>query len=71
MEFEGISIDVPALIDYSKELDETLIRLDAEIKTAAGEAFNIDSPKQLGEVLFEKLKISSKAKKTKTRFNYF
>jgi DNA polymerase-1 len=47
-------------------LDETLIRLDAEIKTAAGEAFNIDSPKQLGEVLFEKLKISSKAKKTKT-----
>ena len=66
MEFEGISIDVPVLIDYSKELDETLIRLDAEIKTAAGEAFNIDSPKQLGEVLFEKLKISSKAKKTKT-----
>ncbi len=66
MEFEGISIDVPALIDYSKELDETLIRLDAEIKDAAGESFNIDSPKQLGEVLFEKLKISSKAKKTKT-----
>ncbi|MEY4658697.1 MAG: polymerase, partial [Bacteroidota bacterium] len=66
MEFEGISIDVPALIDYSKELDETIIRLDAEIKEAAGEDFNIDSPKQLGEVLFEKLKISSKAKKTKT-----
>ena len=66
MEFEGISIDVPALIDYSKELDLTLIRLDEEIKTAAGEDFNIDSPKQLGEVLFEKLKISSKAKKTKT-----
>jgi DNA polymerase-1 len=66
MEFEGISIDVPALIDYSKELDNTLIRLDQEIKAAAGEDFNIDSPKQLGEVLFEKLKISSKAKKTKT-----
>ena len=66
MEFEGISIDVPALIDYSKELDHTLIRLDEEIKAAAGEDFNIDSPKQLGEVLFEKLKISSKAKKTKT-----
>jgi len=66
MEFEGISIDVPALVDYSKELDKTLIRLDAEIKAAAGEDFNIDSPKQLGEVLFEKLKISSKAKKTKT-----
>jgi DNA polymerase-1 len=66
MEFEGISIDVPALVDYSKELDKTLIRLDAEIKDAAGENFNIDSPKQLGEILFEKLKISSKAKKTKT-----
>ncbi len=66
MEFEGISIDVPALIDYSKELDNTLIRLDQEIKAAAGEDFNIDSPKQLGEVLFEKLNISSKAKKTKT-----
>jgi DNA polymerase-1 len=66
MEFEGISIDVPALVDYSKELDKTLVRLDAEIKAAAGEDFNIDSPKQLGEVLFEKLKISSKAKKTKT-----
>ena len=66
MEFEGISIDVPALVDYSKELDQTLIRLDSEIKTAAGEDFNIDSPKQLGEILFEKLKISSKAKKTKT-----
>jgi len=66
MEFEGISIDVTALVDYSKELDKTLIRLDAEIKAAAGEDFNIDSPKQLGEILFEKLKISSKAKKTKT-----
>ena len=66
MEYEGISIDVPALIDYSKELDQTLIRLDSEIKAAAGEDFNIDSPKQLGEILFEKLKISSKAKKTKT-----
>ena len=66
MEFEGISIDVPALIDYSKDLDHTLIRLDEEIKSAAGEDFNIDSPKQLGEILFEKLKISSKAKKTKT-----
>ena len=66
MEFEGISIDVPALIDYSKDLDHTLIRLDEEIKSAAGEDFNIDSLKQLGEILFETLKISSKAKKTKT-----
>ena len=66
MEFEGISIDVPALNSYSKELDLILIELEKEIKNDAGLDFNIDSPKQLGEVLFEHLKISAKAKKTKT-----
>ncbi|MCX6190968.1 MAG: DNA polymerase I [Flavobacteriia bacterium] len=66
MEFEGITIDVPALNSYSKELDLILIELEKEIKNDAGLDFNIDSPKQLGEVLFEHLKISSKAKKTKT-----
>jgi DNA polymerase-1 len=66
MEFEGISIDVPALKDYSHELDLILIQLEKEIKIDAGLDFNLDSPKQLGEVLFEHLKISSKAKKTKT-----
>lgn len=66
MEGEGIAIDVKALQDYSKELEITLLRLDSEIKTLAGVDFNVDSPKQLGEVLFDHLKISSKAKKTKT-----
>ena len=66
MEQEGISIDVPALEEYSKELDVTLIQLEKSIKELAGMAFNLDSPKQLGEVLFEHLKISAKAKKTKT-----
>ena len=66
MEQEGISIDVPAMEEYSKELDETLIKLDEQIKDLAGVSFNIDSPKQLGEVLFDHLKISNKAKKTKT-----
>ncbi len=66
MEFEGIAIDVPALNSYSKELDLILIELEKEIKNDAGLDFNLDSPKQLGEVLFEHLKISSKAKKTKT-----
>jgi DNA polymerase-1 len=66
MEEEGIAIDVKALQDYSKELESTLLRLDSEIKTLAGVDFNVDSPKQLGEVLFDHLKISSKAKKTKT-----
>ena len=66
IEQEGIAIDTAALTAFSKELDERLIELDQQIKELAGEAFNIDSPKQLGEILFEKLKISSKAKKTKT-----
>jgi DNA polymerase-1 len=66
MEEEGIAIDVKALQDYSKELESTLLRLDGEIKSLAGVIFNVDSPKQLGEVLFDHLKISNKAKKTKT-----
>ena len=66
MEKEGIKIDVVALNNFSKELDELLIDLSAKIIELAGENFNIDSPKQLGEVLFEKMKIIEKAKKTKT-----
>ena len=66
MEEEGITIDSKALAEYSKELDSTLIDLDSQIKALAGMEFNTDSPKQMGEVLFEKLKISAKAKKTKT-----
>jgi len=66
IEQEGIAIDTEALSSFSQELDARLIELDQQIKDLAGEAFNIDSPKQLGEILFDKLKISSKAKKTKT-----
>jgi DNA polymerase-1 len=66
MEHEGIAIDVKALEDYSKDLEKTLINLEKDIKEKAGMDFNIDSPKQLGDILFEVLKISSKAKKTKT-----
>ncbi|MFY7669283.1 MAG: DNA polymerase I [Crocinitomicaceae bacterium] len=66
MEQEGIAIDVKALEDYSKDLESTLIDLEKDIKEKAGMDFNIDSPKQLGDILFEVLKISSKAKKTKT-----
>ncbi len=66
MEEEGITIDSKALAEYSKELESTLIDLDYQIKELAGMEFNTDSPKQMGEVLFEKLKISAKAKKTKT-----
>jgi DNA polymerase-1 len=66
MEREGIAIDSDGLRTYSKELEAALVELDVRIKEAAGMDFNIDSPRQLGEVLFDHLKISSKAKKTKT-----
>jgi DNA polymerase-1 len=66
MEQEGIAIDVKGLKEYSSELEKTLVDLDARIKEEAGVTFNIDSPKQLGEVLFDHLKIDPKAKKTKT-----
>lgn len=66
MEQEGIAIDVESLKDYSKELEKTLLQLEKDIKSAAGIDLNVDSPKQLGEVLFDHLKIDPKAKKTKT-----
>ena len=66
MEKEGIAIDKQALLDYSKELEIRLLELDEGIKTLAGVHFNIDSPRQLGDVLFDHLKIDPKAKKTKT-----
>jgi DNA polymerase-1 len=66
MEEEGIAIDVKALIAFSKQMETTLIELEKNIKELAGIDFNVDSPKQLGDVLFDVLKISAKAKKTKT-----
>ena len=66
MEFEGIAIDVEGLHKYSEELDGLLITLEREIKELAGMDFNVDSPKQLGDVLFAHLQISKKPKKTKT-----
>jgi DNA polymerase-1 len=66
MEKEGIAIDVEGLSHFSKALEIESIEREKEIKTLAGVEFNIDSPKQLGEVLFDHMKISAKAKKTKT-----
>ncbi len=66
MEEEGVAIDIPHLEAYSKQLAEETAALEIRIKELAGMDFNVDSPKQLGEVLFEHMKISSKAKKTKT-----
>jgi len=66
MEQEGISIDAEGLERYSAELETDLIRLEESIKSEAGRDFNIDSPRQLGEVLFDHMQIDTKAKKTKT-----
>ncbi len=66
MELAGARIDVKALNDYSVTLTEQMNRLDAECHQLAGMAFNTASPAQVGEVLFDHLKIDPKAKKTKT-----
>jgi len=66
MEKNGIAIDSVGLHEFSIYLEKHTAELEQSIKGIAEVDFNIDSPKQLGEVLFEKMKISSKAKKTKT-----
>ncbi|OUR91564.1 DNA polymerase I [Flavobacteriales bacterium 34_180_T64] len=66
MELEGINLDQPFLNSLSEELDTDIKSLEAKIYAAAGEEFNIASPKQLGIILFEKLKLVDKPKKTKT-----
>ncbi|MES2430388.1 MAG: DNA polymerase I [Bacteroidota bacterium] len=66
MEFEGIRIDEKFLLDYSKELEKEAKIAEESVYAQAGVRFNLASPKQLGEVLFEKLQLDPKAKKTKT-----
>ena len=66
MEFEGIRIDEQFLKDYSVELDKEAKAAEERVYELAGVRFNLASPKQLGEVLFEKLQLDPKAKKTKT-----
>lgn len=64
VERSGVNIDVKALEDYSLSLETDIKQTELEVYNLAGEAFNIASPKQLGTVLFEKMKIDPKAKKT-------
>ncbi len=66
MEFEGIRVDMDFLREYSKELEKDAKSAEDKVYAQAGESFNLASPKQLGEVLFDKLKLDPKAKKTKT-----
>jgi DNA polymerase-1 len=66
MEFEGVNVDVNFLKDYSIELEKEADRAEKNVYEKAGVRFNLASPKQLGEVLFDKLQLDPSAKKTKT-----
>ena len=66
MEYSGVSIDEKVLSELSKGLQIESLKAQEEIFEIAGEKFNISSPKQLGPILFEKLKLIEKPKKTKT-----
>ncbi|WP_276132940.1 DNA polymerase I [Polluticoccus soli] len=66
IEFEGVGLDVNFLQDYSKELEKDIQQAEENIYKHAGVRFNIGSPKQLGEVLFELMKLEGGGKKTKT-----
>lgn len=66
MEVEGIKVDKGALKEIANELTNDIEKLKGDIWKLAEQEFNIDSPRQVGEILFDKLKISDKVKKTKT-----
>ena len=66
MEREGIAIDTETLKKYSTQLATEISVIELAIQNLAGTPFNISSPKQVGDILFEVLKISAKPKKTKT-----
>lgn len=68
MEKEGICMDVNTLKEYSAKLEGSIVELEKKIHEAAGEDFNINSPKQLGVILFEKLGLPN-GKKTKTGYS--
>ncbi|WP_186757253.1 DNA polymerase I [Echinicola salinicaeni] len=66
MEFEGISLDKESLAELSTSLEKDITEIEAKVYEMAGTKFNLASPKQLGEVLFVKMELDPKAKKTKT-----
>ena len=67
MEFEGVKIDEEFLNEYSKNLEKEAKTAEESVYKQAGVRFNLASPKQLGEVLFEKLKLDPISKKNKDR----
>jgi DNA polymerase-1 len=66
MEYQGIQVDSKVLEDLSEELEKSSLEMQRAVFELAGEEFNIASPKQLGEILFDKLKLVEKPKKTRT-----
>ncbi|RYZ20574.1 MAG: DNA polymerase I [Chitinophagaceae bacterium] len=66
IEFEGVRVDTAFLREYSKLLEEEARTHEEKVYEIAGQKFNLGSPRQLGEVLFEQMKLDPKAKKTKT-----
>jgi DNA polymerase-1 len=66
MEWEGVKVDELFLRNYSQTLQADILAAEEEVCSMAGEKFNVDSPKQLGVILFEKMKITDQVKKTKT-----
>jgi DNA polymerase I len=67
MEAEGVMLDTEALKEYSIQLGKEVIEVEKQIFELAGQTFNISSPKQLGEILFEKLRITDKPSRTATK----
>ena len=67
MEREGVRIDTSALSDYSRQLTDELAGIESRIYELAGSRFNISSPRQLGEVLYDRLKVTDKPPRTATK----
>lgn len=66
MEQAGVRFDTSVLAEASKRLNQQMQQIEEKIRKTAGDTFNINSPKQVGELLFERLKLDDKAKKTKS-----
>ena len=66
MEMNGVCLDTASLAETNKQFTQRMLEIEQRIYELAGQQFNIASPKQVGEILFDKLKIVEKAKKTKT-----
>ena len=66
MEFEGVHLDTDTLATFSRELEADISRIEQRVYQEAGLRFNLSSPKQLGEILFERLKLEDSPQKTRT-----